>query len=273
MVPCAVMMKPKELWCKMVKTFFFPEEERALFWVLVGPVFLCSSALVLLASLAPLQALLLFMGSLLLLVSYFAPERIAQLAFVLLALFSLYCLRTSSVLSGWFGTFWAIQLILSLYISQQSVLSGKEIIRLRKRQLKELDSDNHLWRSRFETLCEKMESDREVWESEIELERQKSEENVAYMESLRRLIETAHAQIRELEQKHQDPSTELRAAQQELDDRLQREEELKERLAATEKQLDELRQVSESRRARNHDLLTTSKEKPITLANLAKRIK
>src|SRR3990167_3566651 len=105
-----------KIWKKVSTTLFFPEEKRALFWVLVGPILLLLSAIVLLVSFAPVQAVILTLGIGLLITSYFAPERIAQIYLGLTILFSIYCLKghTSSISTR--ELFWTLQFVLALYV-------------------------------------------------------------------------------------------------------------------------------------------------------------
>ena len=192
-----------QLWKKMSLKLFFPEEKRNLFWLLIGPILLLCSALVLLSNFAPLQTLLLSMGVFLLLASYLAPKKIAQFSLGLTLLFAIFCLRgkTSSVSLTEF--FWTMQYLLALFVAQQTIFASKEYSITSSTLRHDLEEDGLLWRSRFETLREKIDSDREVWEAEIEDSRVKAEEKNAYAESLRRLMQTAHAQIRKLEERPQ----------------------------------------------------------------------
>ncbi len=195
------MSDVKKLWRKLSLRLFFPEERRLLIWTLVGPLLLVCSSLVLLSSFAPLQTLLLAMGVTLLLTFYFAPEKIAQFAFGGVIVFSLYCLKANSEKISFLEVVWTTQYVLSLFIAQKMIFSTKEYLLTTVKSYRAIVSDKELWESRFDTLREKIESDRKVWEIEIEAANNQAEEQVAYAKSLRRLVETAHSTIRQLEQR------------------------------------------------------------------------
>lgn len=280
---------------------FFPQEKWVIFWVLMGPfLLLCSSILWILSS-APLQAVVLMLGIFLMMASYFAPQKIAQISLGLILLFTLYCIKGQEFR----GVLWSLQLALSLFVIQETIFSAKSYLFSSVKLKKEFEEDAQLWRSRFETLREKIESDREVWEGEIDTANNHAQKQVAYANSLRRLVETAHGQIRMLELRNQQLTQEQTFAMSgdpEALERLEREnfiktleiaalkkkedpihEELaleREKTATLEALLAEARNqlagfenAFEARRSRNQELLTTSQSKPITLQSLGKKIR
>ncbi len=266
------------VWKKISLSLFFPEEKRSVFWVLVGPILLLFSAIVLLVSSAPLQALILTLAIAVLISSYFAPERIAQMFFGLVIIFSLYCLQSPSS-----QVIWTLQIILALYVAQQSIFSTKGFVLSTAKLRKGLEDDNHLWRTRFDTLRDKIASDRQVWESEIELAKGEVEEKVAYAQSLRRLVEAAHSQIRMLEEEEGEEqglisemrksfveTIDLSAQLRQKDEKI---EELEAVLTETKEKLEVLQNAYESRRSRNQELLQTNRDKPITLQSLSRKRK
>lgn len=191
-------------WKKISLKLFFPEKKRMLFWALMGPMLLLFSSVVLTLHTAPLPSILMVMGIFLLVTFYFAPPKISNFAFLGVALFSLFCLKAGERGFTWFDFFWNVQYLTSLFVAQKMILSAKEYILDRVDSLKSLEEDKELWKSRFDTLREKIESDREVWEKEIEVANEEAKEKVAYAESLRRLVETAHTTIRQLEESRSD---------------------------------------------------------------------
>ncbi len=277
-----------EIWKKLRVRLFFPEEKRAVFWVLVGPILLLFSSIVLLSSFAPLKSLILTLGVVLLITSYFAPERIAQIYLGLIIIFSLYSLKNQSSLISLTELIWTLQFILALYVAQQSIFHTKGFVLSSARLKKGLEEDNDLWRTRFDTLREKMTNDRQVWESEIELAKSEVEEKIAYAQSLRNLVQTAHSQIRMLED--QEPKiqefdqtpliAEVRQnlvqtidAMMLLKEKDEMIEQLEALLSEARLKLNEFQNVYESRHSRNQELLTTSRNKPITLQSLARKRK
>lgn len=264
-----------EIWKKIRLNLFFPEEKRAVFWVLVGPILLLFSSIVLLCSFAPLQSLILTLGVVLLITSYFAPERIAQIYLGLTIIFSLYSLRGQTSMISATELIWTLQFILALYVAQQSIFHTKGFVLSSARLKKGLEDDNDLWRSRFDTLREKIANDRQVWESEIELAKAEVEEKVAYAQSLRRLVETAHSQIRMLEEREPEgqPLDEIRQNLVQTIDTMSLLKEKDDRIAQLESRLGEFQNAVESRRSRNQELLQTNRDKPITLQSLARKRK
>lgn len=194
------MSQVTQLWKKISLKLFFPEEKRLLFWSLLGPLLLLFSSIVLVLPSAPLQSLLLTVGVFLLIAFYFAPEKITQFALGAVALFAIFCLKGQERGISFFDVIWTVQYLTSLFVAQRMIFSTREYVCHNVESLHSIESDKLLWESRFDTLREKIDSDREVWESEIEAAKEEADESVAYAESLRRLVETAHTTIRELEQ-------------------------------------------------------------------------
>lgn len=194
------MLQVMHVWKKISLKLFFPEKKRLLFWALTGPILLIFSSVVLTLPTAPLPSILLVMGVFLLIVFNFAIPKIANLAFFGVALFSILCLKAGSKGFIWFDFFWNVQYLTSLFIAQKMITAAREYIFDSVDSLKSLEDDKVLWEGRFDTLREKLESDREVWEKEIEAAKEEAKEKVAYADSLRRLVETAHLKIRDLEE-------------------------------------------------------------------------
>ncbi len=96
---------------------------------------------------------------------------------------------------GYLGTI-LISLFLSYEISSQarSVFEGREF------QKKELERDVELWKSRFETLHEKITSDKEVVDCEIDKLEKVIEARKKEIESLRVLIALSHRETRRAEE-------------------------------------------------------------------------
>lgn len=94
---------------------------------------------------------------------------------------------------------WAATIFLSLFLGYEMIAPMHSMFQARDAAQKELERDVLLWKSRFETLGEKITSDKELKESELQKLHQVIEQKQKEMEALRVLITLSHKETRRAE--------------------------------------------------------------------------
>ena len=214
------------IWNQFREKMFPPPNAKWLVWIMVPSSLLLLSANLLLFETAAIQAGLLSFALLIQIVFALTGRKtVFTLATTALIGATVYFLGISGK-SLWLGTLF-IPLYLSYQITSQVLnlfvdLEGKQ---------KELERDSNLWKTRFETLREKIDGDKEVWEREIDQLSETLAEKQLEMERLRVLIHLSHKETRqnsiqdrrildelnELRCKHHETELLLEKANQELD--------------------------------------------------------
>jgi hypothetical protein len=95
---------------------------------------------------------------------------------------------------------WLGSLFLSLYLGYEIIGEVQAIFAKKEVNEMGLTRDVDLWKTRFETLREKIDSDKEVFETEILKQESAVKEKGAEMDSLRVLIGISHKETRRLEE-------------------------------------------------------------------------
>jgi hypothetical protein len=182
------------IWYKTQEKICPPGEGKWLVWLVIPPLFLGVSAILAKmygASVCPVAFAL-----------------VIQIFYVMTGKKNLFLLGVL----GWLGTaiylglgdLWNVgylgTILLSLFLSYEITGQARLIFQGKESQQKELERDVDLWKTRFETLHEKITSDKEVVEGEIEKLEQVIEARKKEIESLRVLIALSHKETRRAEE-------------------------------------------------------------------------
>ena len=95
---------------------------------------------------------------------------------------------------------WVFTLLLSLWVSYEMIGEVQGITQQKDLSYKEMEKGVDLWKTRFETLRDKITSDKEVWEGEIEKLEQRIIEKKDEADSLRVLIKISHKETKRAEE-------------------------------------------------------------------------
>ena len=95
---------------------------------------------------------------------------------------------------------WIATLCIPLILAYEMTGQIKKRVQTKDLSEKELTRDVELWKSRFETLHEKIGGDKEVWEEEMDKLNQVVQDKKEEVDSLRVLIQVSHKETRKAEE-------------------------------------------------------------------------
>ena len=183
-------------WNRIREKLFPPPESKWLSWLIVPACFLVTSALVVLVQTNLKEAIALFMALGILVLYAITGKKSLFLGgfFAFMGVVTyLFWLEWNI---PWLGT-----IFLSLYLSYEITGEVQNIFDVKENVEKDLRRDLDLWKSRFETLREKIGEDKQILETEIEKHEQIAIEKQRELESLRVLISISHKETRRAEDK------------------------------------------------------------------------
>ena len=254
-------------WNRIREKLFPPPEARWLVWVVVPIYFLACSAIVLLIEKSPFHAGSLFLA----LAVQFVYAITGNKSLFLAGFFGFIATVTYLFWLDW-NIAWLATLSISLYLGYEITGRVQTLFLEKETVQNELGQGVELWKTRFETLREKMSQDKEVWEGEISKHEQTVDEKKKEMDSLRVLIAISHKETRFAEEQ----IYELRKLKEnsfglDLHDIKAKYEETKLLLEKANQALDAQEEALRNRQTINELLQTKrSSKNPISLKDLSK---
>ncbi len=177
---------------KKIELYLFTPQNKTVFnWIFVGPFFLLFSAAVILLNYSLSYAhVILLLLALCTMASFYKVS--AKIGVLLICInFTFAFALFSSVISF----LWLISLVLSLIISLYAINEAKIFSVNEAKKIVDLTKEATLWRSRFETIKEKMLDDKKVVEDEIDRINKELHEKNDYILSLRSLIDVLNKEL------------------------------------------------------------------------------
>ena len=192
-------------------------------------------------------------------------------------------LLVASALTGYYlqGDFvwnliWLSTLCIPLVLAYDMTGQMKKRAQTKDLSERELARDVELWRTRFETLREKITSDKEVWEREIDTLNRVVQERKEEADSLRVLIQVSHKETRKAEERFYEltaQTTETSCILEELNELRCKHHETELLLEKANKTLESQQEALRQRQTINESLHTKPATKPtISLKDLVKKL-